>query len=164
VIKPLAERLEMHRLRCGNPETGPIFANSVGGRLNLNNVLHRVMLPALTRCAHCGLSRGKAHLKQDHDYERDSRLPDWHGWHAARRGLGTNLYHLGVPDKVIQRILRHSNVNVTLDYYVKPMSGDVLSAMANLEENFEKETAAQALRDSDRTLNPGSGATPESVN
>ena len=132
--------------------------------MNLNNVLHRVMLPALNRCRHCGLNEGKPHLKQDHDYERDSRLPDWHGWHAARRGLATNLYSLGVSDKIIKRILRHSNVNVTLDYYVKPMSGDVLSAMANLEENFEKETAAHALRDSDRTLKPASGAMPESVN
>jgi integrase len=30
VIRQLAERLEMHRLRSGNPETGPIFTNSVG--------------------------------------------------------------------------------------------------------------------------------------
>ena len=28
------------------------------------------------------------------------RLPEWHGWHAARRGLGSNLYRLGVPDMV----------------------------------------------------------------
>ena len=39
-----------------------------------------------------------------HKFERDERLPLWHGWHAARRGLGTNLYRLGVPDKVIQTI------------------------------------------------------------
>lgn len=31
-------------------------------------------------------------------------LPEWHGWHAVRRGLGSNLYRLGVPDMVIQRI------------------------------------------------------------
>jgi integrase len=35
---------------------------------------------------------------------------DWHGWHALRRGLGTNLHDLGVQDKTIQAILRHSNV------------------------------------------------------
>jgi len=23
-----------------------------------------------------------------HSYKRDSRMPDWHGWHAPRRGLG----------------------------------------------------------------------------
>ena len=32
-----------------------------------------------------------------HDFKRDSSLPEWHGWHAARRGLGSNLYRLGVP-------------------------------------------------------------------
>jgi len=52
-----------------------------------------------------------------------------HGWHAARRGLGTNLYRLGVPDKVIQTTLRHSNVNVTLGYYIKPQTQDVVAAM-----------------------------------
>src|SRR5205823_11759344 len=30
VIKQLAERIEMHRLRSGNRTTGPIFANIVG--------------------------------------------------------------------------------------------------------------------------------------
>jgi hypothetical protein len=51
-----------------------------------------------------------------------------------------------------------------MTYYVKPMSGDVLRAMENLEGKIEAQTAAQALRDSDRTLNAGSGATLKSVN
>ena len=33
VIRQLAERLELHRLRCGNPQCGPIFANSPGNPL-----------------------------------------------------------------------------------------------------------------------------------
>jgi len=37
----------------------------------------------------------------DHNYVRDASIPVWHGWHAARHGLGSNLYHLGVPEKVI---------------------------------------------------------------
>jgi hypothetical protein len=53
----------------------------------------------------------------------------WHGFHAARRGLGSNLYRLGVPDKTMQAILRHSNVNVTLGYYVKSSGHDVLAGM-----------------------------------
>jgi integrase len=132
--------------------------------LNLNNLLARVILPALNRCRHCGGREGKLHLRHDHEYERDARIPEWHGWHAARRGLGSNLYHYGVSNKIIQQILRHSNVAVTLEYYVKTMNKDVRAAMTNLEENFEKETAAQALRDSDRTVKLASGATPESVN
>lgn len=81
-------------------------------------------------------------------------------WHAARRGLGSNLYRLGVPDKVIQAILRHSNVNVTLEYYVKSASADVLAAMGK----FEEELAVQTVQDSDRTPKPDSGATLELVN
>jgi integrase len=46
VIRQLAERLEMHRLRCGNPQTGPIFANRLG--------TNRYILPALNRCERCG--------------------------------------------------------------------------------------------------------------
>jgi hypothetical protein len=57
--------------------------------------------------------------EKNHKYERDKQLQMWYGWYAARRGLGSNLYRLGVPDKVIQAILRHSNVNVTLGYYIK---------------------------------------------
>jgi len=34
----------------------------------------------------------------------------WHGWHAFRRGLATNLHRLGVSDKIVQKILRHSGV------------------------------------------------------
>ena len=30
VIRQLAERLELHRLRSGNPQSGPIFANAAG--------------------------------------------------------------------------------------------------------------------------------------
>lgn len=160
VIRQLADRLELHRLRCGNLRTGPIFACSLGTRLSTNNLLNRQMLPALNRCQHCGLPNDKKHLKRNHKFERDQRLPMWHGWHAARRGLGTNLYRLGVPDKVIQAILRHSNVNLTLGYYIKPQSADVIAAMGK----FEAEIAAHQFRDSDGTVNQVSGAMPKSVN
>jgi hypothetical protein len=63
---------------------------------------------------------------------------------------GGNLYRLGVPDKVIQAILRHSNVNVTLGYYIKPQTPDVVAAMGK----FEAEIAAHNFRDSNGTVNP----------
>jgi site-specific recombinase XerD len=46
-------------------------------------------------------------------FARDKSPPQWHGWHAFRRGLATNLHALGVDDKTIQAILRHSNVSLT---------------------------------------------------
>jgi len=48
-----------------------------------------------------------------HDFKLDEELPKWRGWQAARRGLGSNLYALGVQEKVIRQILRHANVSTT---------------------------------------------------
>jgi integrase len=106
------------------------------------------------------VSEGVPHLKQDHDFRRNDAIPLWRGFHACRRGLGTNLYRLGVLPKTIQEILRHSDVHTTESYYIKPTSTDADSGM----DKFEQEISAQALRDSERTLKAGSGATPEFVN
>jgi hypothetical protein len=70
----------------------------------------------------------------DHEFERDKMLPEWHGWHAARRGLRTNLYRLEVPEKTIQAILRHANVSTTNTYYIKSAAEDTRVAMAKLEK------------------------------
>jgi len=63
-------------------------------------------------------------------------IPEWHGWHAFRRGLATNLHALGVDDKTIQAILRHSNVGVTMNIYVKSVSESQVSAMDALGEKL----------------------------
>ena len=63
-----------------NPE-GLVFTSSKGSPLNLDNLSRRVIRPALARV---GL--------------------EWHGWHAFRRGLATNLKQIGVDDKTIQAI------------------------------------------------------------
>ncbi len=113
-------------------------------------MVNRVILPALNRCESCA----KAELghKADHPYKRDARIPEWHGWHAARRGLGSNLYRLGVPDMVIQRILRHANVSTTATYYIKTAAVDVRDAMTKLENHI-----AEAGR-----IQPDTNATKES--
>jgi integrase len=121
----------MHRLRLGNPQAGPIFANSLGKPLSLGSVVNRVIFPALNRCEACGKAESD-HQNAGHPYQRDTRTPEWHGWHAARRGLGSNLYRLGVPDMVIQRILRHANVSTTATYYIKTAADDVRKAMTTL--------------------------------
>jgi integrase len=53
-------------------------------------------------------------------------------WHAFRRGLATVLRQLGIPDTVIQRVLRHSNVSVTQRCYIKTSDDDVKAAMDKL--------------------------------
>jgi integrase len=104
VIEPLTRLLERHRAETGNPTSGWIFTQ------NFEYLARRVIRPVLQ---HAGLK--------------------WHGWHAFRRGLATNLYRLGVPDKTIQAILRHSNLSTTMNVYVKTVSADSTTAMAHLE-------------------------------
>ena len=115
------------------------------------------------------------HLTANHKYKCDDQLPEWHGWHAARRGLGSNLYRLGVPDMVIQRILRHANVSTAATYYIKTAADDVRIAMAKLEDiipmtprKAAEETPVipedPTLQDTYGTLSPDSTAVPSPVN
>jgi len=160
VIRQLAERLEMHRLRCGNPQTGPIFANVLGKPLALGNTVHRVILPALNCCEFCRKAESD-HRKADHVFKRDGSIPEWHGWHAARRGLGSNLYRLGVPEMVIQRILRHANVSTTATYYIKTAADDVREAMTVLENRIGEPSKTQS--DTSGTLDGNAGTPPTTI-
>jgi integrase-like protein len=120
---------------------------------DLGNVLNRAILPALNRCAICGRQKDECgkpkkglHSTPDHSFQRDTSRPEWHGWHAGRRGLGTNLYRLGVPEETIQAILRHANVSTTNTYYIKSAADDTRVAMAKLESLvIGNESAAQSF-------------------
>ena len=112
VIAQLKFFLDRHRARSGYPHQGYIFRSPQGKPLNLDALARDVIRPALEA----------------------AKLP-WHGWHAFRRGLATNLNRLGVSDKVIQQILRHANVTTTMNIYVKMVSQDATAAMKTLEAN-----------------------------
>ena len=106
VVKQLADALEAHRVSAGKlaqPDL-PIFQTGNGKPLNLDNLARRVVVP----------------------------VSEWHGWHAFRRGIATNLHALGVDDKTIQAILRHSNIGLTMNVYVKSVSESQVSAMDSL--------------------------------
>lgn len=118
IIKRLATRLEVHRASLGNPTSGPIFPNEKGKPSELNNLLNRIILPML----------------------RAAKI-EWHGWHAFRRGLATNLHRLGVDDKTTQKILRHSNVTTTQDIYVKTVDADSRAAVSKVEAVLENREA-----------------------
>lgn len=146
VIPRLAAILDRHRLACGNPSSGPMFANGKGRPANLNNTLNREILPALNRCAECQKSKaGHVAAAVSHDFQRDDNLPMWRGWHAFRRGLASTLYGLGVDDVMVQQILRHKDVQVTRDHYIKTSSDQSIAAMAKLESAFGKLCADRAL-------------------
>ena len=58
----------------------------------------------------------------------------WHGWHAFRRGIASNLFSMGVNEKVVQRILRHSKPHVTKERYIKAFDPNVIAVMRKMEE------------------------------
>jgi len=135
VVKQLADALEAHRLRMGRLAVGPIFQATNRKPLNLDNLARRVIILALNVCAICGKLEDE-HKPEAHVYERNKTLPAWQGWHAFRRGLATNLHQLGVADKTIQAILRHSNVGLTMNVYVKSVSESQINAMDALGEKL----------------------------
>jgi integrase len=114
VIGQLARRLDLHRRISGNPTTGFLFPSPAGKAINLDALAAKVIRPLITKAG-----------------------STWHGWHAFRRGLATNLHRLGIPDKVIQKILRHSNVAVTQSCYIKTADADAAAAMRQFERFLE---------------------------
>jgi integrase len=114
IIVPLAQRIETHRRTSGSPANGLMFPSPAGKPINLDALAADVIMPLITKV------RAR-----------------WHGWHAFRRGLATNLHRVGVPDKTIQRILRHSNVAVTQSCYIKTPDSEAAAAMRRFEQSLE---------------------------
>jgi integrase len=54
-----------------------------------------------------------------------------HGFHAFRRGIATNLRSLGVDDLTISEVLRHSDVKVTRQSYIKRVSRKSVEGMGS---------------------------------
>jgi len=165
VCSALNEILEMHRAHSGFPTTGPMFRTAIGTPLAMGNVLNRQILPVLNRCAICKLPKGKRHVQVDpkqpsHDWQPDSTVPRWNGWHAFRRGVATELQHLGANVVTAQGALRHSNAAVTLKHYTKVVRDDVRISL----EKFGETLTNFSLTDSQRTAIQTPGALPKSVN
>jgi len=121
-----------------------MFANGKGNPANLNNTLNREILPALNRCEVCRKSKAE-HAGVSHEFKRDDTLRMWRGWHAFRRGLATTLYDIGVDDLMVQQILRHGDVVVTREHYIKTTSEQSIAAMSKLESAFGSSCADRAL-------------------
>lgn len=133
VLPLLQAALKKHR---GNAtDDAYIFAGERrGAPLNLHNLAARVIKPAIEHCIKCEKSRAD-HKKADHDFDLNPKTA-WHGWHSFRRGLGSNLYALGVQPKVIQAILRHSDIGTTLAYYVQTPTDESREALQIIEDAF----------------------------
>jgi len=76
VVKQLADALEAHKFRAGIlAQPGlPIFQAGNGQPLNLDNLVRRVIVPALSPCVVCKKQEDE-HKPEGHVYERDKSLP-----------------------------------------------------------------------------------------
>lgn len=136
LIRQLALALEAHIGRMGRfAEPGkPLFQAGNGKPLNLANLVRRTVRPAIERCIECHKSAGD-HEEAGHPFKSDPACR-WHGWHAFRRGLATNLHELGVDDKSIQAILRHSDLRTTTNIYIRSREKTRNAAMDLLENSL----------------------------
>lgn len=122
VIPVLAQHLEAHR--NGHPDDFHVFVapknQSKNRPLDLHNLANRTIRPALAK----------------------NNIP-WCGWHGFRRGLATNLHTLGESDMNIQRILRHADVRVTQESYIKVEDRVRQAAMARFDKTLKAKLAAR---------------------
>lgn len=113
VLPLLKKALDAHRKRT--PDNPYIFAGPRAGKpLRIENVFKRDIKDIL-----------------------DENGIAWKGWHAFRRGLGTNLNALGADPKTIQAILRHSQLSTTMEIYVQPVAKQSHAAMKKFERAFK---------------------------
>jgi integrase len=130
VIPLLRERLDRFRSNVGNPVAGQMFAAGNGSPLNLDNLARREIKPVIEGV---GIA--------------------WFGWHAFRRGLATNLYALGVSEKVIQGILRHAQVSTTMNLYVKGIPKEAAAAMELLQRTCSNLAVNQPPKEVSKLVN-----------
>jgi integrase len=148
VVQMLAEALEAHRKRMGKLAAGYIFQAGNGSPLDLDNLVNRAIKPALEKCVVCKMS--KYDHSDGHEFKRDNSLPVWHGWHAFRRGLATNLHRLGVEDREIQAILRHSDIRTTQAIYIKSVPAAQVSAMDLIGAALKEKLTCSATCNAER--------------
>lgn len=111
IIPELQKIIDQYRESLGSPTTGWLFPSENPDKpMRMNNLYNRHMADAFKKAAIV-----------------------WHGWHAFRRGLATNLDELGVPLNVVQQILRHGDPGTTGRFYRKTRSKRVVDAMNKLQ-------------------------------
>jgi len=134
VLPLLRKILTDYRTKVNGQPQDWMFQGARKQSMNLPNLARRVIIPALEVCL-CGKLKSE-HDGADHTYERDPKIPDFRGWHSFRRSLASNLYSMGVAPKVIQGILRHRDIGVTLEYYVQTNDEESREAMRKMEDWF----------------------------
>jgi hypothetical protein len=97
------------------------------GLRNFHNLENRKVKPALE----------KSRKAKDNGVE-------WRGFHGFRRGLGSNLFRLGVNPVVIQA-LRRGDLETTKMYYMKTPGAEAHAALQKLEGPISSESSGVSI-------------------
>jgi len=118
-VLPLLQKiLNEHRVRVSGEGQQYMFAGERRQTpLNLANLARRVIIPACQEYS-----------------DEIQELVSWKGWHAFRRSLATNLSSCGVEPRIIQAILRHSDIGTTMNIYVQPPDTEARAALDKIAD------------------------------
>jgi integrase len=117
LIAPVLVPLKLWRQKSGNPSEGWVFPNAKGKPVDLKSLTARVIVPTLK-----------------------TKNIEWKTLYAGRRGAATLLTQLTGDALAAKELLRHKDLSVTTDKYVKSIPEALLKGIKLLE------TAAQKSR------------------
>ncbi len=110
LIAPVLSPLNLWRAKRGNPVEGWIFPNIKGKPVDLRSVIGRTIVPTLA-----------------------AKKIEWKTLYAGRRGAATILTQLTGDALAAKELLRHKNIAVTTDKYVKAIPEALLKGIKLLE-------------------------------
>ena len=110
LIAPVLIPLNLWRAQRGNPVEGWLFPNAKGKPVDLRSVIGRTIVPTLS-----------------------AKKIEWKTLYAGRRGAATILTQLTGDALAAKELLRHKNIAVTTDKYVKAIPEALLKGIKLLE-------------------------------
>jgi integrase len=110
LIAPVRIPLTLWRQKKGNPSEGWLFPNQKGKPVDLRSVIGRTIVPTLT-----------------------AKKIEWKTLYAGRRGAATILTQLTGDALAAKELLRHKNLAVTTEKYVKAIPEALLKGIKLLE-------------------------------
>jgi integrase len=110
LIAPVLIPLNLWHAKRGNPVEGWLFPNAKGKPVDLRSVIGRTIVPTLA-----------------------AKKIEWKTLYAGRRGAATILTQLTGDALAAKELLRHKNIAVTTDKYVKAIPEALLKGIKLLE-------------------------------
>jgi integrase len=114
LIAPVLIPLTLWRAKRGNPVEGWVFPNAKGKPIELRTLIARTIVPTLA-----------------------AKDIEWKTLYAGRRGAATILTQLTGDALAAKELLRHKNIAVTTDKYVKAIPEALLKGIRLLEAAVE---------------------------